>query len=554
MKKSWRTRNLAMVLSLILAFGAIGCGDGAAQTETKESAPAASAGGTESGSKKEPAGVAQKIVCNAVESPSYDPIRDTQTGEVVSHMFEGLTCWSQGELVLGQAESIECSEDSLTYTIKLREDICWSDGKPVTAQDFAYSWLRELKPETAAKFVSNLYIIKNAAAYNKGEADAGEVGIQVVDDRHLIVTMEAPVTYFEELLAFKCYLPVREDIVEANGENWSLAPETCVGNGPFRMTEYTPGEKMLLKKSDTYYGASDIRIEELEVRFLTDASVELMSYQTGEIQIAVKPSAETCAQYPNESMVISKLSTMWLVPNLEDEVLSDVRVRQALSMAIDRQTICDNILKGGEEPAYSIVPKAVMDPVTGESFAAASNFEENAEKARQLLAEAGYPGGEGFPSITYGTSSGAEFEEVAQAIAAMWKANLGIEISIEVEDSSAFIAHRSEGYFDVARYTMAGTYADPIAPLSLYIGGGSANDSNYKNPAYDELLETARNSSDPAEKFAAYHQLDQMLIDDVAVIPLYYPSLKYLVKPNVKNVGVNYLGMLEFKSAYVEAQ
>lgn len=542
-------RLLSLFLCLLMTLCVAACGGNNGEPDSKPASPSEPPKTESPGDA--PAAAAQKIVYNAVESPSYDPIRDTQTGEVVSHMFEGLTCWNQGEIVNGQAESIERTEDGLVYTIKLRDDIFWSDGQPVTAQDFYYAWMRELDAETAAKYVANLYIIKNASAYNAGECAAEEVGIEAVDDKTLVVTMEAPVSYFEELLAFKAYLPVRKDIVEQHGDTWSQSPETCVGNGPFKMVEYVPGEKMVLAKSDTYYGAAGMSITDLEIRFITDASVELMSYQTGEIQIAVKPSADTCAQYGGESMIISKLSTMWLVPNCEDEVLKDANVRRALSLSIDRQLICDTILKGGEAPAYTIVPSGVIDPTTGESFAAAPGFQEDVEKAKALLAEAGYPDGQGFPVITYGTSGGAEYEEVAQAILAMWKTNLGIDAAIEIEDSSAFIAHRGEGYFDVARYTMAGTYADPVASLSLYISGGSANDSNYANPAYDETLAAARSAVTAEEKYKLYHELDQMLIDDMAVIPLYYPSIKYLIKPEIQGVGVNYLGMLEFKSARV---
>lgn len=542
-------RLLALFLCLLMTLCMAACGSNNFEADSTPE-PSINAPKVESPTET-PVAVQQKIVYNAVESPSYDPIRDTQTGEVVSHMFEGLTCWNQGEIVNGQAASIDCSADGLVYTITLRDDIFWSDGQPVTAQDFYYSWMRELDAETAAKFVANLYIIKNANAYNSGECPAEEVGIEVVDEKTLVVTMEAPVSYFEELLAFKAYLPVRQDIVEQYGDTWSQNPETCIGNGPFKMVEYVPSEKMVLTKSDTYYGSDSVKITDLEIRFITDASVELMSYQTGEIQIAVKPSADTCAQYGDEAMIISKLSTMWLVPNCEDEVLQDVNVRKALSLSIDRQLICDTILKGGETPAYTIVPSGVIDPTTGQSFAATPGFQENVEEAKALLAEAGYPDGQGFPVITYGTSSGTEYEEVAQTILAMWKANLGIDASIEIEDSSAFIAHRGEGYFDVARYTMAGTYADPVASLSLYISGGSANDSNYNNPAYDETLAAARSAVTAGEKYALYHELDQMLIDDMAVIPLYYPSIKYLIKPEIQDVGVNYLGMLEFKSAQV---
>ena len=356
----------------------------------------------------------QKLVYNNVENASYDPIRNGSTIELTAHMFEGLTCWTEGELTLGQAESIDVSEDGLVYTAHLRDDIFWSDGKPVTAYDFEWSWLRELDPDTAAKYVRRLYPIKNAQAYNSGECSADEVGLACPDERTLVITLEAPQLVFEEYLASPPFMPVRQDMVETYGEDWSLSPESCIGNGPFRMISHTPGEKIVYEKNPYYYDADKIILEEIECRFITESSVELMAYETGEIQIAVRPTGEICQLHPDETYIISRLSSMWLVVNTQDEVLSDSRVRRALAMAIDRQAICDTVFKGAEQPAYTIVPSSLVDPSSGNLWIDYGRyFEENVEEAQALLAEAGYPGGQGFPTITYGTSSGAEHEAVS---------------------------------------------------------------------------------------------------------------------------------------------
>ncbi|MEG2213575.1 MAG: peptide ABC transporter substrate-binding protein, partial [Clostridiales bacterium] len=337
-------------------------------------------------------------------------------------------------------------------------------------------------------------------------------------------------------------------------ESWSLDPDSCIGNGPFKMDSYTVGEKMTLSKSETYYNADQIKLDTLEIRFITDSSVELMAYKNNDIQIAILPTADICAQYPDEAIFAPKLSCMWLIINTQDDVLKDVRVRQALSMAIDRQSICENIIGGGVTPAYSIVPEASVDLTNGKRFIDVEEpyFKEDVAAAQQLLADAGYPGGEGFPEIIYGTSSNTDYENTAQAIASWWKENLGITCNIQVEDSSTFIAHRKEkGHFDVARYTIGGSYSDPLAMLAYYKSTDSNNDSYFNNAEYDQLLNDVRTVVDPKERFAIYHQLDRILMENMAVIPLYYPTAKYLSKSNIEGIYVTPIGCLEFKSAYV---
>ena len=245
---------------------------------------------------------------------------------------------------------------------------------------------------------------------------------------------------------------------------------------------------------------------------------------------------------------------MWLVVNNNHPALSDVRIRKALAMAIDRQAICDSVFKGAEQPAYTIVPNGMIDPVSGELWSDYGRyFEENVEEAQALLAEAGYPGGQGFPTITYGTSSGTEHEEVAQAITAMWKANLGINCTIQVEDTASFIAHRKEGAFDVARYTNSGGFNDPTLNLSYYESTQPNNDSKYNNPEYDALLAKVNAEPDIPTRVQMLHDLEEMLISDMGVIPLYNPTQKVLMKPEVVGVGMSPAGSLDFKHCYIAA-
>lgn len=496
------------------------------------------------------------VAYNTLESESWDPLRDSTSGGLIKHLFEGLMTWENGELTLGCAESITPSEDMLEYDILIRDDAVWSDGEPVTAEDFRYSWLRQLNPENAAKYCSYLYWVKNAEEYNTGACSEEEVGIEAVSEKELKVTLKAPCAYFEELLAGKIYLPVRKDVAEQS-ETWWASPDTCIGNGPYKLESYTANDCMVLVKNESYREADKVYIQKVTARFITDSEVELMAYQTGEIQVGIMPPTDSLSELESSGDLVSnpKLTCYWLVMNCQDEVMKDPNVRKALAMAIDREQIVEKVTKGGEIPAYSLIPPQVEDTSTGEAFNAdsADYFSYDAEGAKQLLADAGYPDGEGFPKLTYAISSGSNHAEIAQAIQSMWKENLGIEVEIVEEELSVFIADRKEGKFNIARYTWEGSYADPDTWLSLYVSNSENNDSKYSSSAYDELIGQARAEIDAAKRFELLHEADELLIsEDMAVIPLYYPVNNFLVNPSVKDLGINPNGDVYWKGAYVE--
>ncbi len=571
---------LALILALAMAFGCFACAGGqeapAAEAPAAEAAPAGdeSLAAGEFSAKRGSANESvnhyvegdegkvkladkQKIVFTAQESSgSYDPIRDEQIGELTTQMFEGLYTWKNGKIVPGMAKELELADDNVTYTITLRDDIFWSDGQPVTAHDFVNSWFRELDPVTAAKYVRNLYNIKGAQEYNEGTGSKEDVQLKAIDDTHLTLTLTSPSVCFEEMLTNKTFFPVRLDIVEKYGETWAMSPETCIGNGPFMMKEYSVGEKMTFVKNPYYYDADKILIEELEARFITDSSVELIAYQNGEIDIATHATAETMASYPADAWSYPKLTCMWLVVNCEKDYLADARVRKALALAIDRDALANAVVMGGVTPAYTIIPSTFMDYSAGKLFNETHDpyFHDDPEEARRLLAEAGFPDGKGFPTITYGTSASTEYENVAQAVTAMWKQELGINAEIKIEDSTQFIADRKGGAFDTARYILAGTYSDPMNFVNLYKSTDVNNDSRYRDPEYDALVKKALDAGSIEEKYQYYHEADQYLIDNMVVIPLYYPAYMYLFKSKVAGVGVDLAGIFSFVNAYVVAE
>lgn len=534
--------SLLLVISMVCAMAA-GCGSSGSDESSSSS---------DSSNSKETA----SVVYNATESESWDPLRDSTSGGLIKHMFEGLMTYEGGELTEGVADTIEVSEDGLTYTITLKEDAVWSDGEPVTAGDFKYSWLRQLNPENAGKYAKDLYWLENGEEYNAGTASADDVGIEVQDDYTLVLTLKAPCAYFDELLASKVYLPVREDVVEAD-ENWWSDPETCIGNGPFKLKSYTPNESIVMEKNENYREADLVNIQELTARFITDSEVELMAYQTDEIQAGIMPPTESLDELEESGDLYSsaKLTCYWLVLNCNTDALSDANVRKALAMAIDRDSLVENVTKGGEIPAYDLIPPEVEDSSTGEAFNTESEsyFSYDVEAAQELLAEAGYPDGEGFPELTYAISSGSNHAEIAQAIQSMWEENLGITVNIVEEETSVFISDRKAGTFDIARYTWEGSFSDPDTWLALYLSDSENNDSFYSSAEYDEFINQAQLEVDEASRFELLHEADELLIaEDMAVIPLFYPALNYIIKPSVKDLGINANGDMYWKTAYIE--
>ena len=543
-KKSVKLLAAGLSIAMMASITA-GCGTKAGGSSGSESTSTSSASNS-----------ASEVTYNTLESESWDPMRDSTSGGLIKHLFEGLMTWENGELALGCAESITPSDDMLVYDIVIRDDAKWSDGKDVTAEDFRYSWLRQLNPENAAKYCSYLYWIQNGEEYNTGACTEDEVGIEVVGDKELKVTLKAPCAYFEELLAGKVYLPVRQDVVEEN-ENWWKDSSTCIGNGPYKLESYTANDSMVLVKNETYREADKVYIEKVTARFITDSQVELMAYQTNEIQVGIMPPADSLGDLEASGDLLSnaKLTCYWLVVNCQDEAVNDPNVRKALSMAIDREQLVENVTKGGEIPAYDLIPPQVEDSSTGEAFNQDSSeyYTYDVEAAKQLLAEAGYPNGEGFPTLTYAISSGSNHAEIAQAIQAMWKENLGINVEIQEEELSVFISDRKAGKFNIARYTWEGSYADPDTWLSLYVSDSENNDSKYSSSTYDEVVKAAQQETDSAKRFELLHQADQILIqDDMAVIPLFYPVNNYLVKSSIKNLGINPNGDIYWKGAALE--
>ena len=359
-----------------------------------------------------------EIIYNLQEDPkTIDPQLNTASGAgiIILNAFEGLTRVDEdAKIHPGVAESWEESEDGLTYKFNLRKDAKWSDGQAVTAKDFEYAWLRALDPKTAAEYSYQLFYIENAEAYHNGEATAEEVGINVIDEYTLEVKLNAPTTYFLQLCAFATYQPVRQDIIEANGEKWARNPETYISNGPFKMVEWKDKEKIVFEKNENYWNAANVKLNKLDYRLVSDETTGYAEFKAGNFDMteSINPAEIESAVSAGDASISTEFATYFLCLNvgnntekLNPEVakaLQNVKFRKALSLAIDRKNIVEKITKGGQVPAHSYTAPGIKLE-DGSDFDSVKYIDENPnmEAAKEMLAEAGYPNGEGLPTFNF---------------------------------------------------------------------------------------------------------------------------------------------------------
>lgn len=504
----------------------------------------------------------------AGEEKSIDPALNTAVNgaSLISAVFEGLMTLNEKEVpVPAVAEKHEISADGLTYKFTLRGDAKWSDGKPVVAGDFEYAWKRALNPETAAEYAYQMFYIKGAEEYNAGKGKVEDVAVKALDEKTLEVTLVSPTPYFLSLMAFPTYFPVRKDIVEANKEQWTLKPETYIGNGPFVLKEWKPKDIMVYEKNANYWRAKEVTLDRLEVKMIEDATSFLAAYKTGQLDFIESPPP---AEIPNlvkdgTATIEPYLGTYFYVVNVGPEaekvdpaagkLLKDVRVRKALNLAIDRKALVENVTKGGQAPATSFVPPAITN-ANGTEFKNKDYFpaEGDVAEAKRLLAEAGYPDGKGFPEIhvQYNTTTGNQ--NIAQALQDMWKTNLGINIKLSNQEFKVFQKTRSTKQYSIARHGWIGDYVDPMTFLDMWTKTSGNNDAAYDNAAYDAKLNAAKMEQDADKRYALLHEAEDMLMADMPVIPLYYYTNVVCIKPEVKGLRKSILGFVYFDKVTVE--
>ncbi|ASJ20497.1 peptide ABC transporter substrate-binding protein [Brachyspira hampsonii] len=504
------------------------------------------------------------IVNLSVEPKTIDPSLNAQIYGVIyiSHVFEGLTVRDRNnKIVPGVAENWEISADGKTYTFFLRTNSTWSDGKPVVAEDFVYSWQRQVDPKVASEYSYQHEPVKNAMAITRGEMPVDSLGVKAIDDHTLVVELEAPTAYFLEVAAFPTFAPLRKDIIEQYGDNWTLKPETYIGNGPYVMSERNIDENIIMVKNPNYWNADSIVAEKITFVFMQNGAAAVAGIKDGSLHMAYEPPQQDIPTLLEEGLIQIKplIATYYYPINVTNEYLKDPRVRKALSLAIDRNYIVENVTKGGQKPAGGWVPYAVNDVdgdfrINGGDFYDISKegYSNNVEMAKQLLAEAGYPNGEGFPVIEFKTDPGNHVG-IFEAVQQMWKEHLNIDSTITQIDNALLGQTLLEKNFMIGRLYWSADYSDPMSMMSLFTSYNTQNNGGYSNKRYDELIGEAMSTDDNNIRMKAMHEAERILIEeDMGAIPLYFFTEPLLVNPKLRDVVYNPLGFHKFFYAYLE--
>ena len=472
----------------------------------------------------------------------------------VSALDELLTYDESGEIEYRAAESYEVNDDSTVWTFHLREDALWSDGSPVTSADFLNTITRALDPASGSGYANYLFPIENAEAIYNGEADMSMLGVETPDDNTLVFHLSEPCVYFLDLLRLPVYTPSCSKYADSVDSGWDKDPDTSLANGPFRLAEYVPDQYFVLEKNEYYWNAEAIKLDTITYRFFDDTQSMANAYEAGEVDVATSLSSTVMEAYEGteDLFVTDQIATRYIYMNLNVKPLDDVRVREAINLAIDREELC-KIVGNDTEPTYNLVAKYMKDKSTGEYFVdeAEQPFEENIQRAQELLAQAGYPDGEGFPELTYNYPTLEMDSDTAQVIQEQLKENLNITIKVEAQELQANYSTRYAGDFDLCRMNWTADFADPYTYLSMLLSNSTYNCSGINDPEYDAIVEKSNSEADPEKRSSLLHQAEQLAVgEQFYIIPLYAMKSVNLVDSDITGIRqIPASGALEYRYA-----
>lgn len=508
----------------------------------------------------------QELTFNLVQEPkSIDPNLTNAVIEatIVLNTFEGLTKLGPNDAPLpGVAEKWDISKDGLVYTFHLRKNAKWSNGDPVTAQDFEFSWKRALDPKSAAEYAYQLYYLKNGEAYNtKKITDPEQVGVKAKDDHTLVVTLEGPCAYFLSLGYFPTLAPIHRKTVQANPEKWTLDPKTYISNGPFKLTKWVHNERMEFEPNPNYWDKKIVKLKKLTFLMVEEQSTSLTMFESGQIDLlddnGISRPEIPRLQASGALKFNPYLGTYYYMFNTKKSPTDKLKVRQALNLAIDRSQIVKFITKAGETPATAYVPNGIPDATPDKFFRSVggSFFKDNdLATAKKLLAEAGYPDGKGFPAIEILYNTHEMHKQIAEAIQEMWKKNLGINVTLTNQEWSVYMTTRKAlSYNGVARAGWIGDYVDPMTFIDMWTTGSGNNQSGWSNAKYDELVKVAKLSGDPKVRMKAMHDAEVILMAEMPIAPIYFYTKPFLARDWVKDVNQSALGFIAFYTSYIAA-
>ena len=569
MKRISRRNFLKVAGVSAAALGLAACGGSkSGSTATSGSTAGSTAGGTNT------AGFTVQYGSNP---ETLDPALNSAIdgANTIITIFEPLLLINENnEVIGGQAESWETSEDGLTWTFTMRDGLKWSDGTDLNAKDFEYSFKRMVDPNTAAPYAETCLGMIDGFEEAAGFPDADgnptaepnpdALNVKASDDgKTLTIVLSYPCSYFDKMAAFATMSPVQQATVEANGDAWCTSPDTFVSNGPYMITDWTPSERIVLTKNPNYVGGWDnskIVSDTITLLLLEDSSASYAAYNSGEaVLIKDVPTDEipslTKAEDGGDFYVDTILGTYYVSLNLQRDAFKDAKVRKALSLAIDRDYVANTIMQGTYSAADSIVGPGIVDESgyfhdNGNAPYISADYEANLAEAKKLLEEAGYPNGEGYPTIEYSTNDAGYHVPLAEYLQQAW-GDLGITLTINKMEWSSFTPARRAGEYDVARNGWVMDYNDPSNMLDLFCSGNGNNDGKYTNPDFDAAIDASR-VADSAEHFAQLHKAEDILMEDMGCLPIAYYNDYWLQSPTLKGTWHSPYGYWYLQYGYIE--
>jgi oligopeptide transport system substrate-binding protein len=503
---------------------------------------------------------------NGAEPADLDPQVSTVFTDylILISLFEGLTIIDEATSLAapGVAERWNISPDGLTYTFHLRENGRWSNGDPVTAQDFATSYQRILSPPSSAgpglasEYAYMLYPVKNAEAFNTGKlADFSQVGFRVVNPRTLEITLERPTPYLLALVAHQAWFPIHPPTIlkfgklDERGTRWTQ-PGNLVGNGPYTLKEWQPNARIVVAKSETYWDAAATKLRSVVFYPNENIATDEKNFRAGQLHITYDLLPEKIPTYrkhsPSPLRVDPLLETLFIRFNTTKPPFDNKKVRQALARALDREIICRVLLSGSRQPAHFFTP-----PNTA-GYTAAARVPSDFGAARKLLAEAGFPGGKGFPPVEIQMNTDGINKKVFEAVQEMWRHELGINVRLTNNDFRVYLDAQRTLSYQISRSRWVGDYNDPTTYLDMFVTGGTNNQTGWSNTEYDRLIQDASRTLDQTVRFDLLQKAETILLDEAPIAPVFFGTRTFLIHPSVKGWVPSLLGIHRYQKVWLE--
>jgi oligopeptide transport system substrate-binding protein len=474
----------------------------------------------------------------ASDPETFDPgaMSGSVEGSVAYQIFEGLLSPppGNGPPVPGAAASWEVSDDGILWTFHLRPEGRWSNGDPLVAEDFRYAWLRILRGEVAADYVNFIRLLKNAEAFEAGDVAASDVGVRAPDEHTLVLELERPVPYFLEIITFYTFFPVHRGSIEEHGQDGAFMADTIVTNGPFRIREYRRRNRVHLERNPNYWGADEVALDEVYMEVVEDLAAQVSAFRDGRVDWA--------DDLPNNQLRSLRAmpefhSADWLGVyfyrlNITHPQLSDRRVRQALSLAINREELCRCTLDELYSPTAGFVP-----PIPGYPGVDLIRFDP--DRARELMAEAGYADGAGFEPLELLYNTSENHRVIAEALQDIWQRELGIEVNLLNQEWKVYLESMDNLEYQVARAGWIGDYVDANTFLEMWRTGDSNNRTGFADATYDGLIDQAMAEQDPEERLRILTRAETRLLEEMPIIPVYTYAQFHLLRPEVQGWEMN---------------